>query len=261
VLLGVLVLGSVLAGVGSGTGLIRSIAGQLALWVHIALALLLVPLLLWHVVARPARPRRADLSRRTLLRAGTLGALAGGLYLGVEGAVRLAGLPGARRRFTGSYAVADLPITSWINDPVQRVDGTAWRLTVVDADGHRELSAAQLAASGWVTRRATLDCTSGWYAARDWTGVPLAAVLRADPAEHRSIHVRSRSGYDRYLPLAELGTLLLAFEVGGLPLTPGHGYPARLVAPGRRGFWWVKWVDRIELSRRPWWAQSPFPLT
>ena len=72
--------------------------------------------------------------------------------------------------------------------------------------------------------------------------------------------MRSLTGYDRYLPLSDLDHLLLAVAVGGAPLTPGHGYPARLVAPGRRGFWWVKWVAGVELSPRQWWAQSPFPL-
>ncbi|MFC6735885.1 molybdopterin-dependent oxidoreductase, partial [Halolamina salina] len=31
----------------------------------------------------------------------------------------------------------------------------------------------------------------------------------------------------------------------------GHGGPARLVAPERRGFQWVKWVERVELRRDP----------
>jgi DMSO/TMAO reductase YedYZ molybdopterin-dependent catalytic subunit len=35
--------------------------------------------------------------------------------------------------------------------------------------------------------------------------------------------------------------------VGGEPLTHEHGAPARLVALGRRGFEWVKWVVRIEV--------------
>jgi DMSO/TMAO reductase YedYZ molybdopterin-dependent catalytic subunit len=53
----------------------------------------------------------------------------------------------------------------------------------------------------------------------------------------------------------------VATRVGGAPLSVGHGFPARLVAPGRRGFWWVKWVDRIELRSTPWWWQPPFPVT
>ena len=76
----------------------RSIAGRLGLWVHIAVALVLVPLVLWHVVARRIRPRRSDLSRRTFLRAGLLGAGAAGLYFAAAGAVRVGGLPGAGRR-------------------------------------------------------------------------------------------------------------------------------------------------------------------
>ena len=41
--------------------------------------------------------------------------------------------------------------------------------------------------------------------------------------------------------------MLLATHVGDEPLSPGHGAPVRLVAPGRRGFQWVKWIDRIEV--------------
>ncbi|TMD59944.1 MAG: sulfite oxidase, partial [Chloroflexi bacterium] len=40
--------------------------------------------------------------------------------------------------------------------------------------------------------------------------------------------------------------MLLATHLGGETLSPAHGYPVRLVAPGRRGFQWVKWVSRIE---------------
>lgn len=72
-LLAALVVITFVAGVGYATGLVRSIAGRPGLWVHIAVALVLVPLVLWHVVARRIRPRRSDLSRRTFLRAGMLG--------------------------------------------------------------------------------------------------------------------------------------------------------------------------------------------
>jgi DMSO/TMAO reductase YedYZ molybdopterin-dependent catalytic subunit len=54
---------------------------------------------------------------------------------------------------------------------------------------------------------------------------------------------------------------LLASRVGGQPLAAGHGAPIRLVAPGRRGFWWVTWVARVEGGCTPWWWQWPFPVT
>ena len=76
-----------------------------------------------------------------------------------------------------------------------------------------------------------------------------------------SIEVRSVTGYARRFPAADASRLWLATTVGGEPLSPGHGSPARLVAPGRRGFWWVKWVTSVAPSDRPWWLQSPFPLT
>ncbi len=260
--LAALALGALASGFASATGAVRTVVGQTALWVHIALALLLVPLLVWHVLARPVRPRRTDLSRRTFLRAGSLAAAGVALHAGVEGVVRAVDAPGARRRFTGSHPVDPrrMPVTSWIDDPVPRIDGTAWRLEVADAAGRRLLSRDGLTASGTTTVRATLDCTSGWCATADWTGVPLARLLGVGP-EHRSVRIRSSTGYDRYLPLSDLPLLLLATGVDGRPLAPGHGAPVRLVAPGRRGFWWVKWVVGVELSRRPWWAQPPFPLT
>jgi hypothetical protein len=62
-----------IAGLGYATGLVRSVGGMTGLWVHIAVALALVPLALWHILARRIRPRRSDLSRRTFLRAGLLG--------------------------------------------------------------------------------------------------------------------------------------------------------------------------------------------
>ena len=73
--------------------------------------------------------------------------------------------------------------------------------------------------------------------------------------------MRSSTGYQVRFPVGDLDSLLLALAVGGRSLSGGHGYPARLVAPGRRGFWWVKWVERLELSPDPLWWQSPFPLT
>src|SRR5204863_6076144 len=126
--------------------------------------------------------------------------------------------------------------------PIPSVDPDRWRLVVVDADGTRELLLRDLREFA-VPVRATLDCTSGWYAEQQWAGVPVNALLRGRGAA-RSLLVHSTTGYWVRFPLRDLDRLLLATSMGGAPLRPGHGYPLRLVAPGRRGFWWVKWVDR-----------------
>src|SRR5215472_6676336 len=232
-LLAALVVITFAAGVGYATGLVRSIAGRPGLWVHIAVALVLVPLVLWHLVARRIRPRRSDLSRRTFLRAGLLEAGAAGLYFAAAGAVRLGGLPGADRRFTGSYETGSfvpdaMPTTIWLEDPVPVIDPDRWRLTVVDGIGRYQLGLDELSAFG-ARMRATLDCTSGWYARQDWTGVPVSALLRSSE-QARSLLVHSVTGYWIRLPVRDVDRLLLATRVGGTPLSPGHGYPLRLVA-------------------------------
>jgi len=270
VLLVILVLTTLVAGLVSATGLVRSVGGFLVLWLHIAVALGLVPLLLWHLFTRPVRlrrlagPRRGDLSRRSVLRAGVLTGLAATGYVLTEAALRVTGAPGARRRFTGSHPVASadpasMPVTSWLDDRVPTVDAGDWRLAVVDAAGRRELTLAELGRYDERVR-ATLDCTSGWYAEHEWAGVPVSALLTPD-GQARSLYVHSVTGYWVRLPVDDLDGLLLATRVAGTPLGRGHGFPLRLVAPGRRGFWWVKWVDRIELDTAPVWWQPPFPVT
>jgi DMSO/TMAO reductase YedYZ molybdopterin-dependent catalytic subunit len=219
---------------------------------HVAAAAVAVALGVHHVVVRPVRPRRTDLSRRAALRVGAVAAVAAGAWVV---------LPTARRRFTGSLERGTddpdaMPTTQWFNDTVPVVDGRGWRLSVAG----REFTLAELDAGGGEAElRATLDCTGGWFAHQTWRGARLDALLGDAPGE--TVVVRSLTGYTRRFPRADAAAMLVATRVGGRPLSPGHGYPARLVVPGRRGFWWVKWLDSIELDDRPWWVQSPFPLT
>jgi DMSO/TMAO reductase YedYZ molybdopterin-dependent catalytic subunit len=255
---------ALVAGFLHSTGLAVMMGPVSAMQVHVGAALLALPLALWHVVARRVLTRRADLSRRNLLRAGLLIGVTGLAYAAVEGVVRLASLPGGARRFTGShergsFEPSAMPVTQWLDDPVPRLDAGTWRLEIRDSAGSRHLDHATLAAFDDRVQ-AVLDCTGGWYAEQEWEGAWLDRLV-APAGDSRSLLVRSATGYTRRFPLADLPHLLLATRVGGEPLEAGHGFPARLVAPGRRGFWWVKWVVALEVDGVPWWWQPPFPLT
>ena len=153
----------------------------------------------------------------------------------------------------------ELRVTAWFDDGIQQVDPDRWRLTVAgtsfDLDAVRALPHEKLTA--------ILDCTSGWYSRQDWEGVRLSAVLaaaRVTGGDWRSVEVRSVTGYARWFGADTLHDVWLVTGLAGYPLSYGHGFPARIVAPGRRGFWWVKWVTSIEPTARPPWAQSPYPL-
>jgi DMSO/TMAO reductase YedYZ molybdopterin-dependent catalytic subunit len=177
-----------------------------------------------------------------------------------EGGLALADAPGAHRRFTGSHEVgsgdpAAFPVTQWLDDRVQRLDAGSWRLET----GGRRLTLAVLREMPQDDVAAVLDCTGGWWSEQQWRGVRLDRIV--DLGDARSARVTSATGYSRLIPAADLRRTWLALECGGAPLSVGHGFPARLVAPGRRGFWWVKWVVSVEPSATPWWAQPPYPLT
>ncbi len=226
---------------------------------HVAAGILAVVLVLAHARRRRVRARRTDLSRRTLLRVGLLAVSAGVLDAGVRAAGALT-TPRGIRRPTGSFrlasfTVAAIPTTSWLFDRAPQIEPDSWRLTVVTGGSTRDWSLAEL--RRWGDRlSAVLDCTGGWWTRQEWSGVRVARLLPAGATG--TVEVRSATGYARRLPLTD--DLLLAFAVGGADLSIGHGAPARLVVPGRRGYHWVKWVVRISHDDRPWWVQPPLPL-
>jgi DMSO/TMAO reductase YedYZ molybdopterin-dependent catalytic subunit len=78
----------------------------------------------------------------------------------------------------------------------------------------------------------------------------LLDLAGADPAA-RHVTVSSVTGYRWSFGIRDARGLLLATHVTGAPLSHDHGAPVRLIAPGARGFQWVKWVTRIELRRDP----------
>lgn len=243
------------------TGIAWSLGAEFGIWlwsglsVHVLLGILVVPVLIYHLSHRFRLPKRADFdNRRTALQFGLL--VLGGI-IAWRGQQVLATVLGAADRFTGSRPAGEtagntFPVTSWVADDPDPVDRDTWSLTVVGAVAtHRTFSYDAFDADDEMA--ATLDCTSGWYTDQRWRGVSVGRILDAVEPETGATWVRFESvtGYRWNLPIAEARRALLATHVGGERLTHGHGAPVRLVAPGRRGFQWVKWVERIEVRKRP----------
>jgi DMSO/TMAO reductase YedYZ molybdopterin-dependent catalytic subunit len=252
-----LVVAVLATGVAWSLGAEFGVAGWTGLFVHMALGAVLVVPVLAHLLVRFRPPDRTDLDRRVAVQYAGIAVLSV-LALRLQGLVNAAlDTAGAARRFTGSRERGSLsgnafPTTSWVADDPDPVDAGAWTLTVEGAVAERlALRYADLETDA--ERRALLDCTSGWYSVQDWRGVRVGDLLAAAGASEsaRWVSFRSVTGYRWSLPLAEAEEALLATHVGGERLSHDHGFPARLVAPDRRGFQWVKWVETVEVRRRP----------
>ena len=62
-----------------------------------------------------------------------------------------------------------------------------------------------------------------------------------------AVKLESVTGFAQILPLVEAEGVLLATHVGGETLEHLHGFPLRAVVSSWRGWFWVKWLERIEV--------------
>ncbi len=234
---------------------------------HIYVGAALVPVVAWHAVVYTRRlPMSFWAERRWFLRLAGIAA-AGVLFTqAAETASAFTRPKGSERRFTGSYDAARrygtrFPVVSWLNDRPPDIDSGAWELAVT---GAVEREVALKYPDLYPTRETTavIDCTGGWHSEQLWRGVRLGDLLDlAGPTPNASsVTVTSATGYYRRFSMDEAREYVLATHVGGSPLSRGHGYPLRLVAPEKRGFEWVKWVTSVHVNESPKWLQPPLPL-
>jgi DMSO/TMAO reductase YedYZ molybdopterin-dependent catalytic subunit len=168
--------------------------------------------------------------------------------------------------------------------PVPPLDGDAWALQVVGADGHFALTLDALRALHRRTLRVVLECAGhrraemsplppgvpwacGAVAEASWTGASLGVVLRgagvpagavevvlegADAGEFEGLPGTHR--FARSLPLSKAldRDVLLAYEMNGQPIPVDRGGPVRVIVPGWYATDSVKWLDRA------WFAFEPF---
>jgi DMSO/TMAO reductase YedYZ molybdopterin-dependent catalytic subunit len=226
-----------------------------ALLVHIGVKLPIIR----QALTRPTPDRTGPgtLSRRELL--GTVGAAAGVITLATVGqtvtplapvAVLAPRRPGAGpqhlpvNKTAGGAGVRDA-----LFDP-------AYRLTVAGPDRTESLALTDLTALPQHTVVLPISCVEGWSSTGTWTGVrlrDLVALVGVDPDDAEA-YIESLEARGRYRattvppPHVRDPYTLIALRLGGEPLHPDHGYPARLIAPNRPGVLQTKWVARIEVS-------------
>lgn len=227
---------------------------------HVILGVLLAILLGAHIILRYKPLQLRDFEgRRSVSRYLLVLASGAALWAGQQGVNQALDLPGARRRFTGSRETGSMqglayPVTMWMFDNPPPLDLAAWRLRVHGAvQTEFVLEIDDILQWQPTTLRATLDCTGGWYSEQEWHGIPVTELLaRAQPhADATHVSFVSSTGYRWSVPVAEAHGLVLATHAGNDALDHGRGAPLRLVAPGRRGFQWVKWVSTVHIRTGP----------
>jgi DMSO/TMAO reductase YedYZ molybdopterin-dependent catalytic subunit len=114
--------------------------------------------------------------------------------------------------------------------------------------------------------RSDIHCVTRWSRFDNlWEGVAVTEVLRragVRPEAHFVV-ARAEQGFTTNLPLTELENddVLLADKHDGVPLTPEHGWPLRLVVP-RRYFWksakWIRALEVVERDQPGFWEQNGY---
>ncbi|MFB8773278.1 molybdopterin-dependent oxidoreductase [Streptomyces broussonetiae] len=135
----------------------------------------------------------------------------------------------------------------------------AWRLTVTGPAGTVRLARAQLLRLPLHSSSLPIACVEGWSTSDQWwRGVRLtdlaALVGYDDPDRAPDVLVESlqRTGAFRMAALRANQVRdprsLLALDVNGEPLTPDHGFPARIIVPAAPGVLNTKWVTRMDFG-------------
>ena len=156
-----------------------------------------------------------------------------------------------------------LPIT-----PVDALHTTTPERIDVDMDSYTltldglvarplELTLSDIMAYPQTSEVVLLICPGFFADNAEWTGILVNVLLteaeimpEATSVTFYGLDVAYDNYYRQTLPLETVIKVgvLLAYEVNREELPPEHGYPLRLVVKGSKGFTWVKWLWRIEIS-------------
>ncbi|MGH7949886.1 MAG: molybdopterin-dependent oxidoreductase [Candidatus Binataceae bacterium] len=156
--------------------------------------------------------------------------------------------------FGGPTANGDFYVTSYSSTPT--VDPNSWRLRIKGLVANpMELSLTQLRSLPELHERGTMECISNApngdaISTADWIGANVKPLLERAKVSPKAAYVamRGADGYHTGAPIDEIlrDDNYFAYKMNGTPLPAAHGFPVRIIIPGKYGMKQPKWITEIE---------------
>jgi len=153
------------------------------------------------------------------------------------------------------HGMVDRPVLLTVEE-IKRLPSTS-RILFIECSGNTRAEWRPLptdAALPW--RRQSVRGTHGLTSCSEWTGVPLALLLREAGVHKGATWIVAEgadaTGNERSIPITKaMDDVLVAYGQNGEAMRPENGYPLRLIVPGWEGNLNVKWLRRITVVDRP----------
>lgn len=174
--------------------------------------------------------------------------------------------PGSAELPPGQRPARGWPVLHYGRVPKSRPGRWDLRVGGATRNGSRCFTTEEFAALPRVEVPGSLHCVTGFSLPEGtWGGVATSTLLELVPPAASASHVMVSAEYGYYtnLRLEDLAVddAILATHRDGVPLTPEHGWPLRLVVPhlyGWKGPKWLRAIDYLVEDRRGFWEERGY---
>jgi hypothetical protein len=199
--------------------------------------------------ADPRTSRRGFLTIVTIASAAVVGLTAGQSFKIFDGI----NVFGARKQGVGP---GGLPVNR--TAAAAKIEKVAmdpdWVLTVSNGAKSKTFTRTQLLALQQYTVDLPISCVEGWSQMASWKGVRVGDLVDAVGARGGTTVKATSLEQNSSYAIMHMGPeyvrdelTLVALELNGSTLDLDHGFPARMIAPGRPGVLQTKWLSSLEV--------------
>lgn len=155
--------------------------------------------------------------------------------------------------------LSEFYVQSYASPPT--VNRDQWRLELTGlVDKPLTLSFTDILAAPQTDFYLTMECIGNRTGGKQignalWTGTPLLPFLKQAGVQANAVEfmLHAADSYETTLPVEDLmqPDVQLVHRMNGGPLTRSHGFPLRMIIPGRYGQKQPKWLTQIEAIAAP----------